>query len=119
MTEMKDQIPRSSHHGKEFLSKHSLVSDLDFFHGDFLATDSSLGIIDRIAADSGFRTVYLDTDVLNSMGLGVMDELITGVVVVGESPPVPSVSAWGLISMALLLLTTPTAILLWRRRSAA
>ena len=42
-----------------------------------------------------------------------------GVGDVCEHSPVPSVSDWGLISMALLLLTTSTAILLWRRRSAA
>ena len=36
-----------------------------------------------------------------------------------DDSPVPSVSEWGLISMALLLLTISTAILLWRRRSTA
>ncbi len=34
-------------------------------------------------------------------------------------PEIPTVSEWGLIIMALLLLTASTAILLWRRRSAA
>jgi subtilisin family serine protease len=42
-----------------------------------------------------------------------------GVGDVCDDSPVPSVSGWGLVSMALLLLTTSTAILLWRRRSAA
>ncbi len=36
-----------------------------------------------------------------------------------DDSPVPSVSEWGLLSRAFLLLTTSTAILLWRRRSAA
>ena len=42
-----------------------------------------------------------------------------GVGDVCDDTPVPSVSEWGLISMALLLLMTATAILLWRRRSTA
>ena len=42
-----------------------------------------------------------------------------GVGDVCEDSPVPSVSKWGLVSVALLLLTTSTAILLWRRRSEA
>ena len=42
-----------------------------------------------------------------------------GVGDVCDDSPVPSVSKWGLVSVALLLLTTSTAILLWRRRSAA
>ena len=107
--------------GTVLISPGAFVDDLDFFQGDFLATEAADNIIVLIDADTGSRSLYLSTDDLDSMGLDTAFELISGVVVVGKSPspPVPSVSESGLIVMALLLLTTSTAILLWRRRSAA
>ena len=122
-TDADDSIRRVNDDGTDggtvLISPGAFVDDLDFFQGDFLATEAADNIIVLIDADTGSRSLYLSTDELDSMGLDTA-ELISGVVVVGESssPPVPSVSEWGLIVVVLLLLTTSTAIL-WRRRSTA
>jgi hypothetical protein len=102
-------------------SPSNFYDDIDYYGGDFLGTDFSNNVIARINGVTGATTQFLSAAQLSSGGLTTN---VAGVVVAGAAAPppppsqspVPTLSEWGLILLAVIV--AASAIPLLRRFGA-